>query len=117
MAPSPVQAVRSLLSGHLSSSGEGAWMSGGQNGVCPRSCVASAVCLLTLCSLQAELRRLVSEGPRTYDGFLTCSGIQSPYLFIFNLVYFVISIIYYTILKHVYIVEKEKFVACYLITL
>ena len=30
-----------------------------------------------LCSLQAHLHRLVSEGPRTQDGFLTCSSSQS----------------------------------------
>jgi hypothetical protein len=42
MAPSPTQAVRALLGGHLSSDKEVAQMSGAQDGVCPRSCVASA---------------------------------------------------------------------------
>jgi hypothetical protein len=30
------------------------------------------------CSLCAQLHRLVSEGPKTQDGSLTCSGGQSP---------------------------------------
>jgi hypothetical protein len=34
------------------------WMSGAWNRVCPRSCVASAVCLLTLRSQWADLHRL-----------------------------------------------------------
>jgi hypothetical protein len=42
---------RALLGRHLSSCGKGATMSGAQNGVCPRSCVASAVCSITLHSL------------------------------------------------------------------
>ena len=42
MAPSPALAVRALSYNHLSSGGEGAQMSGAQNGVCRRSCVASA---------------------------------------------------------------------------
>jgi hypothetical protein len=45
MAPSPALEVRVLPGGHLSSGGEGAWMSQSQNGACPRSCVASAVCM------------------------------------------------------------------------
>jgi hypothetical protein len=44
---------RDLLGRHLSSGGEGAQMSEARNGVCPRSCVASAVSLLILRSLQA----------------------------------------------------------------
>jgi hypothetical protein len=60
--------------------GKRAQMSGAQNGVCPRSyvpsacpriCVASAVCLLTLRSPCAHLHRLVSKGPRTQDGSFT----------------------------------------------
>ena len=56
MAPLPALAVRALPGGHLSSGGEGSWMSGGQNevcpsscvnSVCPRSCVASVVHTLT----------------------------------------------------------------------
>jgi hypothetical protein len=78
MAPSPATAVRALPSGHLSSGSEGAQMSGAQKGVCPRSCVASALCLLTFHGLQADLCRLVSEGPGAQDGSLTCSGSQSP---------------------------------------
>ena len=46
------------------------------NGVCPRSCAASAVYLLTLC--RADLCRLLSETPRTHDRSLTFSGSQSP---------------------------------------
>jgi hypothetical protein len=42
MAPSLVLAVSVLPGGHLSSGGGGVQMSGAQNGVCPRSCVASA---------------------------------------------------------------------------
>ena len=39
---------RALQDGHLSPGGEGAQMSGAGKEVCPRSCVTSAVCLLTL---------------------------------------------------------------------
>jgi hypothetical protein len=49
-------------------------MSGARNRVCSRSCVASAVCLLTLHSLPAEFCRLVSEGPGAQDGSVTCSS-------------------------------------------
>ena len=42
---------RALPGGHLSSGRESVWMSGAQNGVCPRSCITSAVCSLTLCGL------------------------------------------------------------------
>jgi hypothetical protein len=41
------------------------------NTACPRKWVASAVCAI-------PLHRLVSEGPKTQDGSLTCSGGQSP---------------------------------------
>jgi hypothetical protein len=41
---------RALPRGHLSSGGEGGWMSGARNGACPRSCFPSAVHSLTLCS-------------------------------------------------------------------
>jgi hypothetical protein len=47
MAHSPALAVRALPGGHLSSGGEGARMSGVRNGVCHRSCVPSAVWILT----------------------------------------------------------------------
>jgi hypothetical protein len=47
MAPLPVLEVTALPGGHLSSGGQGARMSGAQNRVCPRSCVASAVHTLT----------------------------------------------------------------------
>jgi hypothetical protein len=40
---------------------------------CPRSRIASAVYLLTLCSQWADLHSLVSEGSVTQDGPLTCS--------------------------------------------
>ena len=42
MAFSPALVVRTLLGGHLCSGREDTQMSGAQNGVCPRSCVASA---------------------------------------------------------------------------
>ena len=77
MAPLLASAVRALQGEHLSFVGECAWMSGTRNGVCPRSCVASADCSLTLCSSRADLCRLISEGPRIQDGSLTCSGSQS----------------------------------------
>jgi hypothetical protein len=71
MALSPTLAVRFLPGRHLSSGGcggqKGAQMSGVQNGVCPRSCVISAVCSLTLCNPLADLCRMVSEGPGTQD--------------------------------------------------
>ena len=44
---SPTCSGRALPGGHLSSGGNGAWRSGDQNGVCPRSNVASVVCTLT----------------------------------------------------------------------
>ena len=69
VALSPALVVKILPAGHLSFGRESAWMSEAQNGVCPRSCVASAVCLLTYCSLQVDLCRLVSEGPGTQDLF------------------------------------------------
>jgi hypothetical protein len=72
MAPSPALGVRALLGSYLSSGGEGALMSATQNRVCPRSCVASAVCTLTLHSPQADLRRLVSEGSRRQDDLISC---------------------------------------------
>jgi hypothetical protein len=76
-----------LLGRHLSSGGEGARMSGARNEVClrscvasacPRSCVPSSVCSLTFCSLWADLHRLVSEGPETQDGSITCSERALP---------------------------------------
>jgi hypothetical protein len=65
---------RSPPGGDLSSGGEGAQMSRAQNGICPRSCVTSAILSLTLCSPHIHLCRLISEGPRTEDGSLTCSS-------------------------------------------
>jgi hypothetical protein len=47
MSPSPALAVRALPGRHLSPGREGARISGSQNGVCPRSCVTSAVRTLT----------------------------------------------------------------------
>jgi hypothetical protein len=67
MAPSPALGVWALLGIQLSSGWDGAQMSVAETGVClrscvtftfPRSCVASAVCLLTLRSLRADLHRL-----------------------------------------------------------
>jgi hypothetical protein len=51
IAPTLALAVRALPGEHLSSGREGAQMSGSRNRVCPRSCVTSVVCELTLCSL------------------------------------------------------------------
>jgi hypothetical protein len=63
MAPSPVLEVRALSDGYFSSGGEGAQMSGAQNGVCPRSCVASSVCTLTCADLSRlnSFRMLISD--------------------------------------------------------
>ena len=70
MAPSPAPAVRTLPGGHLSSGREGTWMSGARNG-------GRSQKLFRFCSLHSHLCRLVSEGPWTQDGFLTCFGSQS----------------------------------------
>ena len=61
-----------------------------KTGVCPRSCdasagsrscVASAVHLLTLHSLQADLHRLVSKGPGTQDGsLLSCISLRELFI-------------------------------------
>ena len=73
--------VRALSSGKLSSCREGAQRSGIQ--ICLlaedevlKQCLFQKMCCL--CSLCAHLHRLVSEGPRTQDGSLTCSRGQSP---------------------------------------
>ena len=47
MAPSPALVVRALLGSQFFSGGEVAWISGAQNGACPRSCVTYAVHTLT----------------------------------------------------------------------
>ena len=85
MNPSPALAVRALLGGHLFYGREGSWMSSTQNGVSPRSCVASAFprnCVPSAVGShslrRADLHRLVSEGPGTHDGSITFAGIQSP---------------------------------------
>jgi hypothetical protein len=85
MNPSPALAVRALLGGHLFYGREGSWMSSTQNGVSPRSCVASAFprnCVPSAVGShslrRADLHRLVSEGPGTHDGSLFCSCSQSP---------------------------------------
>ena len=81
----PAQTVRALLNGNLFSGMEGTWMSDTQNGVSPRSCVASACprsCVLSAVYShrlrRAYLHRLVSKGPGTHDGSLICSCSQSP---------------------------------------
>ena len=61
MALSPALEVRALLGRHLSSGGEGARMSGAPKGVCPRSCVSSAVQLAHPSQSVSYLCRLVSE--------------------------------------------------------
>ena len=73
--------VRVLSAGKLSSCREGAQRSGVQT--CqlaedegPKQGLFQKMCCL--CSLCAHLHRLFSEGPRTQDGSLTCSGSQSP---------------------------------------
>jgi hypothetical protein len=76
-----VSVVRVLSSDKLSSCREGAQRSGVQifllaedeglkQGLSQKMCC--------LCSLCAHLPKLVSEGPGTQDGSLTCSGGQSP---------------------------------------
>ena len=89
MALSPAPAVRALPGSHLSSSGEGAWISGARNRglsqkLC-RFCLSQKLChfclsqkLCCFCSPHSHLSRLVSEGPGAQDGSLTCSGSQSP---------------------------------------
>jgi hypothetical protein len=79
MALSPALVVRALPGRHLSSGGEGAQMSGAQNGVCPRSCVTSACprsCEVSVA--HSHLSRLVSEGSGTQDGSPRCSGRALP---------------------------------------
>jgi hypothetical protein len=51
-------------------------------------CLSQKLCCF--CSPHSHLCRLVSEGPRTQDGSLTCSGSQSPpgqVIIVFNLIY------------------------------
>ena len=73
--------VRVLSSGNLSSCREGAQRSGVQTCLLaedegPKQGLSQKMGFL--CSLCAHLHRLVSEGPKTQDGSLTCSGGQSP---------------------------------------
>jgi hypothetical protein len=63
MALSPALAVRALPGGQVSSGGEGSRMSGARKGDCPRSCVTSAVCSLTLLSLLVPLYRVSQRDP------------------------------------------------------
>ena len=85
MIRSPSLAVRALLGEHLFSGREGSWMSGAQNRLCPRSCVASAFsrsCVPSAVQFhtlhRSDLHRLFTEGPGTHDDSLTCSCSQSP---------------------------------------
>ena len=73
MALSPALVVRALLSRHLSSGGEDAWMSGVQNRLCHSSCVASACPRNCVASVDCTLTWAYSDGSGTQDGSLTCS--------------------------------------------
>ena len=78
---SRVSVVRVLSAGKLSPCREGAQISGLQTCLLaedegPVQGLSQKLCYL--CSLHAHLHRLVSEGHRTPDGSLTCSGVQSP---------------------------------------
>jgi hypothetical protein len=73
--------VRVLSAGKLSSCREGAQRSGIQNYLLsedegPQKGLSQKMCCF--CSLCTHLHRLVSKGPRTQDGSLTCSSSQSP---------------------------------------
>ena len=65
---SPSCSSRALLGRHFSSGREGAWMSGAQNGVCPRSCVASTCprnCVASVvCTLTCTDLSLMDLGPK-----------------------------------------------------
>ena len=74
--------VRVLSAGKLSSCREGVQRSGIQTCLLaededPKQGLSQKMCCL--CSLHTHLYRLVSEGPGTHYGSLTCSGAQSPH--------------------------------------
>ena len=78
---SRVSVVRVLSAGKRSSFREGVQISGVQTCLlaedeCLKQGLSQKMCCF--CSLHAHLHRLVSEGHRTQDGSLTCSGGQSP---------------------------------------
>jgi hypothetical protein len=73
--------VRVLSAGKLSSCREGAQISGIQTCLLAedeglKQGLSQKMCCF--CSLHAHLHRLVSEGHRTQDDSITCSGDQSP---------------------------------------
>ena len=73
--------VRALSAGKLSSCREGAQRSGVQTCLLAeneawKQGLSQKMCFLS--NLHTHLHRLVSKGPGTQDGSLTCSGSQSP---------------------------------------
>jgi hypothetical protein len=76
-----VSVVRVLSAGKLSSCREGAQRSGVQTCLLaededPKQSLFQKMC--HFCSPHSHLHRFVSEGPRTQDGSLTCTGSRSP---------------------------------------
>jgi hypothetical protein len=77
-----VSVVRVFSARNLSSCGESAQRSGFQTCLLaedegPKQGLSQKMCFL--CSLCIHLHRLVSKGPGTQDGLLSCSGGQSPH--------------------------------------